>query len=66
MNNLMTLPVCPADKIHGQMGLREIKFQTPEQRYCGVWYDCLYPGCSCSTLMPSSEIKQIYGNRLTT
>lgn len=65
MNDLMMLPVCP-HKEHGQMELRDTKHQTPEQKYCGGWYDCLYPGCSCSTLMPSPELREIYQGKLTT
>jgi len=59
MNELMMLPIC-SHKEHGQMALRPLKHQTQEQLFCGAWYDCLHPGCICSVLFPSKELKEIY------
>ena len=57
MSNLpMELPICPSDKGHGQMMLREQKRQTVEQLFCGTWYDC--PNCSSSVLFPSMELQE--------
>jgi hypothetical protein len=56
----MVLPRCPHED-HPGMALRPIKSQTYEQKHCGVWYDCQYPGCSCSVLLPSPEIRNLYG-----
>lgn len=58
--DLMLLPKCPNPE-HGEMMLRPAKHQTQEQRYCGTWYDCPEPGCSCSVLIPSKEIRDMYG-----
>ncbi|MDD4564787.1 MAG: hypothetical protein PHE79_04850 [Eubacteriales bacterium] len=62
MNDLMELPTCPHGE-HGQMELRPIEHQTPEQKYCGAWYDCKYPGCSCSVLIMSPELCKLHGNK---
>lgn len=51
---LMTIPTCPADPSHGQMILRPIERQTPEQKFCGTWYDC--PRCHSSVLLRSPEL----------
>jgi hypothetical protein len=56
MNDLMCLPKCP---VHGtQTIFREGR--TPEQKWCGVWYDCPEPGCHFSELLPSKEIIALY------
>jgi len=56
INALMELPKCSV-KGHGQMELRRPKGkQTYEQQFCGVWYDCQYPGCHSSVLFPSKEL----------
>lgn len=55
---LMPLPRCKISG-HGEMQLRPVEKQTDEQKYCGVWYDCVYPGCRCSTLIPSQNIKTV-------
>ena len=53
MNNLpMTLPTC---KDHGEMQLRDPKRMTPEQEWCGIWYDC--QACSASVLFTSEELQ---------
>ncbi|MFT8930040.1 MAG: hypothetical protein ABF969_11960 [Sporolactobacillus sp.] len=57
--DLMCLPDCPHEG-HGKMELRSKKWQTPEQKYCGVWYDCQYPGCMCSVLFMSQDIRKLY------
>lgn len=41
---------------HGYMELRPIERQTPEQRWCGVWYDCAAPHCMSSVLLPTGEL----------
>lgn len=51
----MELPKC---KQHGEMILRSRKQQTPEQEYCGTWYDC--PICKGSVLFVSAELQEIY------
>lgn len=56
------LPECPQG--HGQMVLRDPKTYTPEQAWCGIWYDCPPgpPGSSCksSTLLPSAALAAQY------
>lgn len=53
-------PDCPNG--HGPMVLRSP--QTPEQAYCGTWYDCApgAPGWTCksSVLIPSPEIAALH------
>lgn len=50
---LMTLPRCPT---HGcSMHYRAPR--TNEQHFCGTWYDCDTPGCGCSVLLPSPELR---------
>lgn len=52
----MRLPRCP---VHGcQMEYRLAG--TYEQRWCGAWYECPFPGCRCSALIPSAELMEIY------
>lgn len=48
----MPLPRC---KQHGEMVLRPLAIQTPEQRFCGVWYDC--PRCYSTHLYASPELE---------
>jgi len=31
---------------------------TYEQQFCGEWYDCEEPCCSCSILLPSKELEE--------
>lgn len=59
-NALIVLPLCPSNEEHGQLELRPEGKQTPEQRYCGAWYDCKHPGCHCSVLFPSPELREVY------
>jgi hypothetical protein len=52
------VPECPNG--HGPMALRPLSKQSPEQIWCGTWYDCP-PGaaayhCSASALVPSAEL----------
>lgn len=58
----MPLPVCPTCSEHGEMRLRPRKGQTYEQEFCGVWYDCIYPGCHNSVLFPSKELQEFLKN----
>lgn len=58
-NNLMLLPKCP-NLEHGELQLRPLQGQTYEEKYCGVWYDCKEPGCKCSVLIPSQELRKLY------
>lgn len=48
----MALPHCPKDSEHGQMMLRER--MSPEQEWCGVWYDCAH--CKSAELFPSAAL----------
>lgn len=43
---------CPADgaPMVGRPGT------TPEQRWCGEWFDCSRPGCRNSELIASAEL----------
>jgi len=50
---------------HGEMILRERT--TPEQEWCGTWYDCP-PGppgetCGSSALLPSKALLDSYGGK---
>lgn len=55
----MPLPECP---VHGKtMGLRDPA--TPEQAFCGTWYDCARAGCTASVLLPSPELAALYAAR---
>ena len=59
MSNLpMELPKCSVEG-HGQMELRDMTRATYEQKFCGTWYDCTYPGCNNSVLYPSKELKEL-------
>ena len=53
---LMEIPQCPA--CGERMELRPLTRQTPEQQYCGTWYDCISPGCCGTILLPSVEIAE--------
>jgi hypothetical protein len=44
---------CPR---HGPMVQRPLAVQTPEQKYCGVWWDCTL--CTNSVLFPSEELRK--------
>lgn len=57
--SLMQLPKCHIEG-HGKMKLRPVKGQSYEEKYCGVWYDCQYPGCKCSILYMSPELRRLY------
>jgi hypothetical protein len=50
----MELPRCPTHP-EFQMALRPDARQTYEQKFCGVWYDCL--ACSQSVLFKSKELE---------
>lgn len=53
---LMELPRCP---VHNTpMEYRPAR--TREQSFCGTWYDCTTPGCTCSVLLPSAELAAMY------
>jgi hypothetical protein len=47
------LPECNHDT---GLVLRPLERQTPEQQWCGTWYDCPSPGCSFSRLEPSAAL----------
>lgn len=51
----MELPRCPSDDSHGYLELRPLSRQTPEQQWCGVWYDCLR--CKSSVLFQSAQLQ---------
>ena len=56
-NKLMELPKCPncgTPMTYRPAGAKE-------QAYCGTWYDCHEPNCKCSTLLPSAELRELYG-----
>lgn len=53
----MKHPTCSI-KGHGEMVLRDTRGQTYEQKWCGAWYDCHYPGCMHSVLIPSPELQK--------
>lgn len=55
-NQLECLPKCPTHKM--QMEIRSQKHQTYEQKWCGIWYDCIEPGCYCSVLYESAELRE--------
>ncbi len=46
----MDIPACPK---HGEMQVR--KPGTPEQAWCGTWYECKDPRCMTAALIPSAE-----------
>lgn len=50
----MELPKCAEHKI--QMILRPLSHQTPEQIFCGTWYDC--PACTQTVLFQSAALLQ--------
>ena len=47
----MLIPQCPHCK--KQLSLRPEGRQTPEQKWCGTWYDCT---CGYSLLIESNEL----------
>lgn len=51
-NYPMELPKCPTHG--GGMIFRPAK--TPEQAFCGAWYECAEPGCYCTVLIPTKEL----------
>ena len=50
---LMERPKCPG---HGTACTLRTTGLTPEQEWCGAWYDCQEPGCTCSVLINSKEL----------
>lgn len=54
MIDLMELPKCP--RHNTQMELRALARQTPEQKWCGTWYDCTEAGCRCSVLLLTGDV----------
>lgn len=50
---LMELPRCPTHNT--PMHYRPPRSR--EQAFCGTWYDCDTPGCSCSVLLLSQELQ---------
>lgn len=57
---LVDFPFCHHEG-HGRMEQRPLAFQTQEQKWCGAWFDCMHPGCSCSVLIPSPEVMKMHG-----
>lgn len=53
----MNIPRC---HLHGDT-MEYRKPTSPEQSYCGAWYKCLFPGCEYTVLIPSKEVRTIYG-----
>ena len=53
---LARLPVCPTAADHGPMTLRPSAIQTPDERWCGTWYDCTGRRCWSSVLWPSPAL----------
>lgn len=51
MTGAIQTPLC--DHENGLV-LRPLSRQTPEQRFCGIWYDC--PHCHFSKLIPSKGL----------
>src|SRR5690606_23509616 len=45
---------CPSNPDHGPLEPRPLERQTPEQKWCGTWFDCTR--CSSSVLVPSPEL----------
>jgi len=50
---IMERPICRHEG-HGHMELRPQHRQTPEQKFCGTWYDCLR--CGSGELFPSPAL----------
>lgn len=46
---------CPSRRHHGACIPRPSESLTPEQQWCGTWYDC--PHCSSSVLVMSLDLK---------
>lgn len=49
------LPPCCSAAGHGRMVLREKP--SLEAAWCGTWFDCTYPRCTNSVLVPSPELQ---------
>jgi hypothetical protein len=50
-------PTCPATPAHGYLALRDPPGGwTPEQRWCGTWYDCTR--CTSGVLYPSRALRE--------
>ena len=52
---LVRVPDCFTDTAHGQMVRRPLERQTYEQRFCGIWFDCVT--CGSTKLLPSVELQ---------
>ncbi len=52
--SLIVLPRCSEHDV--QMTLRPLAWQTKEQQFCGVWYDC--PACTQSVLIKSKALEE--------
>lgn len=55
--------LCPGNKSHGELVKRPIEKTTDEQKWCGEWYDCKEPGCWCSVLIPSINLRYGSGSK---
>lgn len=53
---IVRMPDCIADPEHGQMVRRPLERQTYQQKWCGIWYDCL--NCGSSILLESEELRK--------
>ena len=56
LSGAASAPRCPARPEHGPTVRRPQAGQTPEQRFCGDWWDCRNPGCTSAVLVPSPEL----------
>lgn len=56
ITNALVSTRCPNLQCNRPMVERPAANQTPEQRFCGVWWDC--PRCGTSVLYPSVELEQ--------
>ena len=45
---------CPAHNV--VMVERDMRGATYEQKFCGTWFDCPHPGCTCSACEHSPEL----------
>ena len=48
--------LCPAHKT--PTVIRPLASQSPEQLWCGTWYDCNEPKCASSVLVQSNEFAE--------
>ena len=55
-NELMVLPSCPS--CGSQMVYRPA--HTPEQAWCGTWYECSESRCNSSVLLHSPALAAMY------